>query len=567
MKRNQQGHSQQDLPQEYMHDPERTESFARNELIYYVEHSPGLFTQANLTTSDLIDVLPEDYLPQEVRDSLEPALAVRLSQSNDQGPVSTLFRVKSPALNVVEEYIRFQDDYHSKQRGLELRVSGGTQAVVRHILPNWFNGIATHVGIGPHGPGGPPRAVTSPARLNTTRLAFKNERPPNQSNQPGFSTFISDEVANDDAVVYILDTIPARHRIQYALSYWSLLKRFEKILAPFGDDALSDPNIYRTEKATYIYAAAMGQDFSETYLPEDENEDFYAVGRHAYDSSDHGLFIAGIVHSLAPKAQIYVIQVINDNGVGTFMNFAAGFQKMAEIHHTHHQGCHAIVNCSFTLAIPIGDYDKSGLGDLAAYEQNHPGFKEQVDSIFTAINTSRATGATIFAAAGNDSARTGGQPPMEARYPAQFSSVTGVGALKKNLTQAAHYSNAADKPELEGVYAFGGDYHDSAASVMTAQGVKEYQDAGDGIISIFTGNLNIDVSESEHPHPSPGVFNNPTGYAEWKGTSFATPVIVGTVARLCMARGLSPEAAFQKIDLYSNRSPGFRRFDKTFQTD
>lgn len=553
---------------EYKHDPDWVELFARNELIYFVEHSPQLFTDENLTTHALVEVLPYDddayTLSREVIETLEPLPAVRWSASN--GRASTLFRLRSENVDVVAEYKRFQEYAYKNREGLRLTVPEGTQAVVRHVLPNWFCGTATHIGIGPHGPGGPPRAVMNPAKLMGLKFKFKDEHPMDKASEPGFKSLVSEEPPNENVVVYILDTIPARHRIQSALSNWPLLNRFEEILAPHGSAALSDPDVYRTARATYIYAAAMGQDFTGTNSSVPGHP--YAVGKHTYDSSDHGLFVAGIVHALAPKARIYVIQVMNDNGVGTFMNFAAGFREIAAIHQSQHPGCHAIVNCSFTLSIPIGDHDQSPLGlDLATYESDHPGFKQQMDDIFVALSDTLAVGATVFAAAGNDSSRDNRQPPLEARYPAQFLSVTGVGALKRNLSDVAHYSNKADKPELEGIYVFGGDYDDHAPKAPSGHGGDDYQDSGDGIISIFTGNLNIDVSEPNHHSASFNqyVFYNPTGYAEWKGTSFATPVIVGTVAQLCMTWGLDPVAAFQTVDLYCDRSMGLRRFRKVEQ--
>src|ERR1700730_4582375 len=43
---------------------------------------------------------------------------------------------------------------------------------------------------------------------------------------------------------------------------------------------------------------------------------------------DHGLFIAGIIHDLAPKATIECIRVLNDFGVGTFETLTTALQHI-----------------------------------------------------------------------------------------------------------------------------------------------------------------------------------------------------------------------------------------------
>ena len=48
----------------------------------------------------------------------------------------------------------------------------------------------------------------------------------------------------------------------------------------------------------------------------------YHLNQHEYPMPDHGLFVAGIIHSIAPKAQIHLIEGLNTYGVGTFETFA-----------------------------------------------------------------------------------------------------------------------------------------------------------------------------------------------------------------------------------------------------
>jgi hypothetical protein len=67
--------------------------------------------------------------------------------------------------------------------------------------------------------------------------------------------------------------------------------------------------------------------------------------------------------------------------------------------------------------------------------------------------------AAVVAASGNDAQNNlnpDGGPRPQARYPAAFSSVVGVGSLLKDGLNSADYSNRADEPPAEGLAIFGG---------------------------------------------------------------------------------------------------------------
>jgi subtilisin family serine protease len=110
----------------------------------------------------------------------------------------------------------------------------------------------------------------------------------------------------------------------------------------------------------------------------------------------------------------------------------------------------------------------------------------------------------FVASAGNDSTS---QSRVDARYPAAFSNVIGVGALPKgnpriiNSYIPASYSNLADNPPTNGFMTFGGE-----------------PGQGQGIRGMYISNF-------------PGLGNiNPTGWAWWAGTSFAAAIITGFLA-------------------------------------
>lgn len=556
------------LDQDYHAPEDKTLYYPQRDLLFYVEHGSSAFDGTELTTADLLAKMSAGYdLPSDV-DPKVPAVRLPVPDNTDDKPGYTVFCVRSPTLDVTQQYLQFYRQFSGKP-GLMLN---DDVSIIRSVLPNWFSGIAPHSGIGSHGPGGPPRPVINPQKLDELNfdlaefieaaLGVASGTPPH-----------SDNPAQKDVVVYILDTLPSEERICGALDDYPDLEAPFKNILPHKGSTPSNSSRIDTPLAHYLYVSETGTNFDETYISS-EIPNHFAVGDHDYDSSDHGLFIAGIVHLIAPKAKIYVIQVINDNGVGTFQNYTAGFKKIVELHQAENSNAIPIVNCSFVLSIPIDGHDGSALdATLAAFEATHQGFKAQIDAFRDALNGSLLTNATVFAASGNDSTgngvnRTSHKLP---RYPAQFENVIGVGSVtwnrqNRNQRDIADYSNQADKPNYEGFYVYGGQFDDHSVKQPVGQGKEDYDDGGDGVISIFTGDLDIAVPGPGHSHDEQvekakvKAAHVPNGYAEWKGTSFATPVVAGMVAYLISEWGETPVNALNLIDQNCDKSSGLRKF-------
>jgi subtilisin family serine protease len=129
-----------------------------------------------------------------------------------------------------------------------------------------------------------------------------------------------------------------------------------------------------------------------------------------------------------------------------------------------------------------------------------------------------AQGALIVAAAGNDSAHAHqkGRPPRPPRAPARYESTLSVTAVNSRFAPAV-FANAASVPPVDaGIATLGGDSYGAVDSNGWPDAVR-----GLYISTVF-------------PDGSP----NTSGWADWSGTSMATPIISGLASHL-MSQGWS----------------------------
>jgi hypothetical protein len=73
---------------------------------------------------------------------------------------------------------------------------------------------------------------------------------------------------------------------------------------------------------------------------------------HNYNMVNHGLFIAGIIHSIAPAAEIHLYEVLNPEGVGDLKSIALGLSKVLSDVALFPEK-RVVVNCSLILNIPL----------------------------------------------------------------------------------------------------------------------------------------------------------------------------------------------------------------------
>jgi hypothetical protein len=262
---------------------------------------------------------------------------------------------------------------------------------------------------------------------------------------------------------------------------------------------------------------------------------------HNYKMSDHGLFAAGIIHTIAPCARIYLVEVLNSYGVGDLDSIGWGL-GFAIQHIQNNQDRKVVVNCSLCLDLPIDEqhchtipaedncfFDLFTKQDRDLEEQiciqlreDSDWFKNQKLSLEGPCDVILDLKSRVIAAAGNDH-RPGKSVAPQARYPAALKSVQGVGALPKTLPRkngklkTASYSNQADAPRNIGITTLGGE-----------------EGEGQGMLGLYLGEF-------------PCGDTNCTKWAWWSGTSFATPVVTGVTAAVLSDMTDETQGAIERL--------------------
>ncbi|MGB7876579.1 MAG: S8/S53 family peptidase [Anaerolineales bacterium] len=379
------------------------------------------------------------------------------------------------------------------------------------VSPNWLiSGGSSDPG-GTGGPGDRPSPVDNSDANNyhiTTNLDQLSEL-------PGFFKGVSQPDTGNDVVVAILDTSYSKNELEDIHKIWVLDKPEEEqhpiIKALLSNDPLHPGALREANGQLRVHTDPT----VDNYLPG------LTIDGHDYDMTDHGLFVAGIINSLAPKAEIHLYQVLNKYGLGDLRSIARALQQVFN----DFQEIKLVVNLSLTMNMPLEEghlkaNDVLGVGRKilerkTSIERQSMIFEWICDLVYTLDSR-------VIAAAGNESKGSDQRPG--ALYPAAFDRVLGVGALAyaDGSVAPASYSNLADKPTNDGITTFGGE-------------AKEK-----GILGVYVG---------EFPKDDGGnVPKNTNGWTWWSGTSFATPIISGiTTAVLSKLPGAITEEAIIKL--------------------
>ena len=403
---------------------------------------------------------------------------------------------------------------------------------VDDVSPNWLMSIASQAG-GTGGPGGLPTPFQGTDKTEQYEFNdFLDEHPS-----------LYDKGANVD--VAILDTAPCAHDLVLALKEHPENELIQGLLGVNGK--------LKPYLATYEQLKRMVST---------------SLNRHDYKMTDHGLFAAGIIHSIVREAKIHLIEVLNEFGVGDLMSLSEGIKKVFDEIYQPGSGRHLVVNCSWMLDLPLCEGHCASIPPNENEKDVEYEFEEavrtfveeeqdQAYSLRATCNAIFLAGGQVVAAAGNDwdwakkkkELKAGGsnvttnEPRLsapEARYPAAFASVIGVGAIPRGARhsntkyKASSYSNLGDKPAGIAIVTLGGE-----------EGPKK------GVLGLYL-EKNYPV---EIPNPNPSekykrVFETrarnenteKNAWAWWAGTSFATPILTGTIAAVLSIPGYIGDA-------------------------
>jgi hypothetical protein len=336
--------------------------------------------------------------------------------------------------------------------------------------------------------------------------------------------------------------------------------------------------------------------------------EFLDAGGNPVNVVDHGLFISGLIHQAAPGAQIRLVRVLNDYGVGDLRSILTGVQTVAE--HPGQLGIASTQRIVVNMSLSFGPSASCLVGtwrqwlaiQKANAQSNQPyaydclknqarddtsslvaGGPAASPGVFAAltlplsvavsdlananndlrIKSSLAPIEAVVAAAGNES--KGIIPALDADLPAGICGVVPVAAdriaqaASGGLTHArADFSN---NPYLGTGLCLQITHAESAPGNVTSVTVSLIGEtrprltaAGVNVCGIFLQNVPPAIlTPGGSPTPASPTATSPSNMALWDGTSFATGFASGYVARQGVPGGASfavPDA--QKCNLLSS---------------
>jgi hypothetical protein len=339
----------------------------------------------------------------------------------------------------------------------------------------------------------------------------------------------------DKLHVAVLDTAPTRDNLSWARAQFPanahLRDVLERLLPPIGQ--IPAPAL-EAARASELLRLGLAGGLRPIEPPE------------PFDIRDHGLFVAGVVLAAAPWVRMRLIRVLNNFGVGSLNSLLIALIALVQAKQPTDP---LVINLSLGMLPAFEQLPDVWFGfpieglpgcppnpDLQFLPDGKPltraqmlsQLKDDTSPVSVAVSrlhaplqelmtVLRANNCLVIAAAGNDSVFRGVErhPRWSPRIPARYDEVLGVAADTIRPALAARYSNRGEltvAPIRDAVATLGGD--------LAADGVSP---AG-GVINVY--------SARQYPPLFPPAAKelNTTGWAEWSGTSFATPIMSGIAA-------------------------------------
>jgi hypothetical protein len=376
-------------------------------------------------------------------------------------------------------------------------VSGLT---IQLLAPNWLASVASSDSGGTGGRGRPPRPFygnrkTASYRFNDLMINL------HAHGLDGDGTGVD---------VVIFDTAPSGHDLVAARKEWPDHPIIFSLLGPSGK--------LRLYPASYDELLRIGNT---------------SINDGSYRLTDHGLFVAGIIHSIAPKADIHLIEIMNHCGVGDFMSFVQGLQRVrTEIYDPERK---LVINCSWILEFPRDDFHcrhRSEIGDPDAdferavleFSKGDQATPLMLEFLF---NQFYSLGRQAIAAGGNDAGKQHARQ-IGSRYPAALRNVTEVQTPPKIFEKEGNgkyrtnvSSTLPIRPESTVIMLLGGQGQEGGEDEVLGVYIGGFPD----------GSLNVEK------------------WAWWSGSSFAAPILTGAVAAVLSSSDqiIRTQDAIQKL--------------------
>lgn len=237
---------------------------------------------------------------------------------------------------------------------------------------------------------------------------------------------------------------------------------------------------------------------------------------------EHGLFAAGLIKKVAPFSEVRLVRALNEAGMGDVFSVVAVMQDVLMAQDQNG----ALDSSIFNLSLSVMDYpaNTNAGQELAAINQRINAISKRlprsysqfvagndpIPALHQFVTYAEQNGITIVAATGNDSAGTKRQ---DAALPAAYPATIGVAASNFERNMSC-FSNEMTGHSM--LMAPGGDGYGKRCDNPFARG---------DFRSICGNGVN-----SEYDCPYTIMSATSTGYGQWLGTSFSTPLVAGTAA-------------------------------------